>query len=85
LNFVPIQVVFGLIVPVYIKRLEFKTREELQQMPQTEEEHLENQYLDFEDKEKSITDAEVRKSLTIGTQSRNSFSSIGAESARKTF
>lgn len=28
-------------------------------MPQTEEEHLENQYLDYEDKEKSITDAEV--------------------------
>lgn len=28
-------------------------------MPQTEEEHLENQYLDYEDKEKSIADAEV--------------------------
>jgi hypothetical protein len=40
--------------------LDFKTREELQQMPQTEEEHLENQYLDYEDKEKSITDAEVK-------------------------
>jgi hypothetical protein len=39
--------------------LDFKTREELQQMPQTEEEHLENQYLDYEDKEKSIADAEV--------------------------
>lgn len=31
-------------------------------MPQTEEEHLENQYLDYEDKEKSITDAEVKSS-----------------------
>jgi hypothetical protein len=40
--------------------LDFKTREELQQMPQTEEEHLENQYMDYEDKEKSITDAEVK-------------------------
>lgn len=40
--------------------MEFKTREELQQMPQTEEEHLENQYLDYEDKEKSIADAEVK-------------------------
>lgn len=50
----------GLLVPIYIKKLDFKTREELQQMPQTEEEHLENQYLDYEDKEKSITDAEVR-------------------------
>lgn len=69
--------IFGLIVPVYIKRLEFKTREELQQMPQTEEEHLENQYLDFEDKEKSITDAEVRRELSpIAFQSRNSFPSM---------
>lgn len=30
-------------------------------MPQTEEEHLENQYLDYEEKEKSIIDAEVGK------------------------
>lgn len=29
-------------------------------MPQTEEEHLENQYMDYEDKEKSIADAEVK-------------------------
>lgn len=50
----------GLLVPIYIKKLDFKTRDELQQMPQTEEEHLENQYLDYEDKEKSITDAEVK-------------------------
>lgn len=28
-------------------------------MPQTEEEHLENQYLDYEDKDKSSADAEV--------------------------
>jgi transient receptor potential cation channel subfamily M member 3 len=47
-------------VPIYIKKLDFKTREELQQMPQTEEEHLENQYLDYEEKEKSIADAEVK-------------------------
>ena len=53
------QVIAGLLVPIYIKKLDFKTREELQQMPQTEEEHLENQYLDYEDKEKSIADAEV--------------------------
>lgn len=55
------QVVAGLLVPIYIKKLDFKTREELQQMPQTEEEHLENQYMDYEDKEKSITDAEVKR------------------------
>lgn len=47
-------------MPIYIKKLDFKTREELQQMPQTEEEHLENQYMDYEDKEKSIADAEVK-------------------------
>jgi hypothetical protein len=51
--------VAGLLLPIYIKKLDFKTFEELQSMPQTEEEHLENQYLDYEDKEKSITDAEV--------------------------
>lgn len=58
-----IKVIAGLLVPIYIKKLDFKTRDELQQMPQTEEEHLENQYLDYEDKEKSITDAEVNKSF----------------------
>lgn len=30
----------GLFCPVYITRLEFKSREELQLMPQTQEEHL---------------------------------------------
>lgn len=34
------QVVLGLVFPVYIARLEFKSKEELQLMPQTEEEHL---------------------------------------------
>lgn len=55
--------VIGLLIPPYIVKLDFKTREELQSMPQTEEEHLENQYLDYEEKEKSITDAEVSKIL----------------------
>lgn len=40
--------------------LDFKTKEELQSMPQTEEEHLENQNLDYEDLEKNNPDAEVR-------------------------
>lgn len=35
-----LKVVLGLMCPVYITRLEFKSREELQLMPQTEEEHL---------------------------------------------
>lgn len=32
--------VLGLFCPIYITRLEFKSREELQLMPQTQEEHL---------------------------------------------
>jgi transient receptor potential cation channel subfamily M member 3 len=58
------QVVAGLVVPFYIVKLDFKTREELQSMPQTEEEHLENQYLDYEEKEKSISDAEVNSIIS---------------------
>lgn len=34
------QVIFGLVFPPYIAKLEFKSKEELQLMPQTEEEHL---------------------------------------------
>lgn len=30
----------GLLCPMYITRLEFKSKEELQLMPQTQEEHL---------------------------------------------
>lgn len=32
--------ILGLFCPLYITRLEFKSREELQLMPQTQEEHL---------------------------------------------
>ncbi|XP_034942381.1 transient receptor potential cation channel trpm isoform X2 [Chelonus insularis] len=35
-----LKVILGLVCPLYIIRLEFKTREELQLMPQTQEEHL---------------------------------------------
>ncbi|XP_076624685.1 transient receptor potential cation channel, subfamily M isoform X8 [Colletes latitarsis] len=35
-----LKVVLGLVCPFYIARLEFKSREELQLMPQTQEEHL---------------------------------------------
>ncbi|CAL7938901.1 unnamed protein product [Xylocopa violacea] len=35
-----LKVVLGLVCPFYITRLEFKSREELQLMPQTQEEHL---------------------------------------------
>lgn len=53
------QVILGLIMPLYIRQLDFKSKEELQQMPQTEEEHLENQNLDNEDSDRSQPDAEV--------------------------
>uniref|UniRef100_A0A182QBJ9 Transient receptor potential cation channel trpm n=1 Tax=Anopheles farauti TaxID=69004 RepID=A0A182QBJ9_9DIPT len=54
-----LKVICGLLCPFYIRKLDFKSKEELQQMPQTEEEHLENQYLDYEDRDKKDTDAEA--------------------------
>lgn len=53
------QVILGLLIPFYIRHLDFKSKEELQQMPQTEEEHLENQNLDNDDSDRSQPDAEV--------------------------
>lgn len=50
----------GLICPPFITKLDFKSKEELQSMPQTEEEHLENQNLDYEDLDKANLDAEVK-------------------------
>ncbi|XP_072157699.1 transient receptor potential cation channel trpm isoform X4 [Bemisia tabaci] len=35
-----LKIILGLFFPIYITRLEFKSKEELQLMPQTEEEHL---------------------------------------------
>uniref|UniRef100_A0A1A9VE27 LSDAT_euk domain-containing protein n=1 Tax=Glossina austeni TaxID=7395 RepID=A0A1A9VE27_GLOAU len=52
------KVILGLVLPYYIKHLDFKSKEELQQMPQTEEEHLENQNLDNDDSDRSHPDAE---------------------------
>ncbi|KAK4884574.1 hypothetical protein RN001_000845 [Aquatica leii] len=45
-----LKVILGLLFPPYILRLEFKSKEELQLMPQTEEEHLE---LENDDDDKS--------------------------------
>ena len=53
------QVILGLLIPIFIKKLDFKSKEELQLMPQTEEEHLENQFLDYEDNDNGNQDAEV--------------------------
>lgn len=46
-----IKVILGLFFPIYIYKLEFKSKEELQLMPQTEEEHLENESLDDDAKQ----------------------------------
>ncbi|XP_053674658.1 transient receptor potential cation channel trpm [Anopheles nili] len=62
-----LKVICGLLFPIFVRKLDFKSKEELQQMPQTEEEHLENQYLDYEDRDKKDTDAE--KALANSTQS----------------
>lgn len=52
-----------LLCPACIKMLDFKSKEELQLMPQTEEEHLENRNLDEDDQEKiNHPDAEVSSS-----------------------
>uniref|UniRef100_A0A182WB94 Transient receptor potential cation channel trpm n=1 Tax=Anopheles minimus TaxID=112268 RepID=A0A182WB94_9DIPT len=59
-----LKVICGLLCPFFIRKLDFKSKEELQQMPQTEEEHLENQYLDYEDRDKKDTDAEALLSDT---------------------
>ncbi|XP_039484196.1 transient receptor potential cation channel trpm isoform X12 [Drosophila santomea] len=53
------KVILGLAMPLYIRQLDFKSKEELQQMPQTEEEHLENQNLDNDDSDRSQPDAEA--------------------------
>ncbi|XP_037034801.1 transient receptor potential cation channel trpm isoform X3 [Bradysia coprophila] len=53
-----LKVMLGLICPPFITKLDFKSKEELQSMPQTEEEHLENQNLDYEDLDKAHPDAE---------------------------
>ncbi|XP_055536936.1 transient receptor potential cation channel trpm isoform X5 [Wyeomyia smithii] len=53
-----LKVILGLLVPPFVKKLDFKSKEELQQMPQTEEEHLENQCLDYDDNGKHNPDAE---------------------------
>lgn len=61
LNYSFFQVILGLICPLYIIKLEFKSKEELQLMPQTEEEHLENESLEEgrEDERNHNPDAEV--------------------------
>ncbi|XP_035907117.1 transient receptor potential cation channel trpm isoform X15 [Anopheles stephensi] len=72
-----LKVICGLLCPFFIRKLDFKSKEELQQMPQTEEEHLENQYLDYEDRDKKDPDAKV--SLTDSENKDNLFDSDGRQ------
>ncbi|XP_037922702.1 transient receptor potential cation channel trpm isoform X4 [Hermetia illucens] len=67
------KVILGLLCPPFIKKLDFKSKEELQSMPQTEEEHLENQNLDYEDMDRNHPDAEnalekAKRSLSLRTR-----------------
>uniref|UniRef100_A0A6P4EGP4 Transient receptor potential cation channel trpm isoform X1 n=1 Tax=Drosophila rhopaloa TaxID=1041015 RepID=A0A6P4EGP4_DRORH len=68
------KVILGLAMPLYIRQLDFKSKEELQQMPQTEEEHLENQNLDNDDSDRSQPDAECK--LMPAENSSPSFKSV---------
>ncbi|XP_026835810.1 transient receptor potential cation channel trpm isoform X1 [Drosophila erecta] len=68
------KVILGLAMPFYIRQLDFKSKEELQQMPQTEEEHLENQNLDNDDSDRSQPDAECK--LIPAENSSPSFKSV---------
>ncbi|XP_032306711.1 transient receptor potential cation channel trpm isoform X9 [Drosophila ananassae] len=67
------KVILGLVMPLYIRQLDFKSKEELQQMPQTEEEHLENQNLDNDDSDRSQPDAEVSLTDSDPAQFREFF------------
>lgn len=54
-----VKVILSLLCPLYILQLEFKSKEELQLMPQTEEEHLENESIEDDRSTKDPNDAEV--------------------------
>ncbi|CAH0590482.1 unnamed protein product [Chrysodeixis includens] len=54
-----LKVILSLLCPLYILQLEFKSKEELQLMPQTEEEHLENESIEDDRSTKDPTDAEA--------------------------
>ncbi|XP_050352558.1 transient receptor potential cation channel trpm isoform X2 [Nymphalis io] len=54
-----LKVILSLLCPLYILQLEFKSKEELQLMPQTEEEHLENESMEDDRSTRDPTDAEA--------------------------
>nr|CAD7429165.1 unnamed protein product [Timema monikensis] len=63
-----LKVILGLLCPLYVLKLDFKSKEELQLMPQTEEEHLigleeENESLDERPLDARNTDPDAEKKL----------------------
>ncbi|KOB77893.1 Uncharacterized protein OBRU01_03309 [Operophtera brumata] len=54
-----LKVILSLLFPLYVLYLEFKSKEELQLMPQTEEEHLENESIEDDRSTKDPNDAEA--------------------------
>lgn len=67
------QVILGLMCPPYVCQLEFKSKEELQSMPQTEEEHLTG----LEEENDSV-DGEVKTS--VGHKNAEPDSEVGTHS-----
>ncbi|XP_012280563.1 transient receptor potential cation channel trpm isoform X2 [Orussus abietinus] len=77
-----LKVILGLLCPAYITRLEFKSREELQLMPQTQEEHLialedENEESDSEQTLAEGPDAEKRPPRSLSVRNKSSTQQSG--------
>ncbi|XP_036140909.1 transient receptor potential cation channel trpm isoform X3 [Monomorium pharaonis] len=73
-----LKVIMGLFCPLYITRLEFKSREELQLMPQTQEEHLialEDEKEDSDSEHSVPAGPDVEKHLRRSLSIRNKSSS----------
>ncbi|XP_027836600.2 transient receptor potential cation channel trpm [Aphis gossypii] len=69
-----IRILLGLLFPPYISRLEFKSRKELQSMPQTEEEHLYG--LELEEENESVEGGVNRSHLNLVETNLDGVSSV---------
>ncbi|RZF33234.1 hypothetical protein LSTR_LSTR012995 [Laodelphax striatellus] len=77
-----LKVVLGLFCPVYIAKLEFKSKEELQLMPQTEEEHLigleeENDSVEGRVGDHHTGEPDVEKSKRLSVRSKSTSQQLG--------
>ncbi|XP_033348125.1 transient receptor potential cation channel trpm isoform X1 [Bombus vosnesenskii] len=84
-----LKVVLGLVCPFYIMCLEFKSREELQLMPQTQEEHLisledEKEDSDSEHGISTGPDVEKRQRRSLSVRNKSSSQQGAKLSSRKT-